>query len=190
MKHTLCKPRTRPAARLILSLAASALLAGPALAADGSPRPPGQVLDDAAITASVKAKLIGTRETKARQINVETANGVVQLNGFVDSAAAREEAERIARETSGVAKVHNNLEVRTAGRSAGEVLDDAAVAAKVDAALLADARTSGMRLDVAVRQGEVQLSGFAGSTTEKSAAESVARSVEGVRSVRNAIDVR
>jgi hyperosmotically inducible protein len=60
----------------------------------------------------------------------------------------------------------------------------------VDAALLADSRTSGLRLDVAVRQGEVQLSGFAKSIAEKSAAESVARSVKGVRSVRNAIDVR
>jgi hyperosmotically inducible protein len=188
MKQT--TPPTRRAAWLLPSLLAGILLAGPALAADSGPRTAGQVLDDAAITARIKTRLIGTDETKARQINVETSSGVVQLNGFVDSDAARTEAERIARETDGVTGVHNNLEVRTADRSTGEVLDDAGLAARVDAALLADSRTSGLRLDVAVRQGEVQLSGFARSIAEKSAAESVARSVKGVRSVRNAIDVR
>ena len=88
-----------------------------------------------------------------------------------------------------VTKVHNNLEVRTAERSAGEVLDDAGITAKVDAALAADSRTSALRIDIETHEGEVQLSGFAKSKLEKSAAEEVAGKVKGVRKVTNALDV-
>ncbi|MEO7385375.1 MAG: BON domain-containing protein, partial [Gammaproteobacteria bacterium] len=65
-------------------------------------RSAGTTIDDAAITATVKSKLIAEPDTKARQIDVETSNGVVQLNGFVDSSAARSEAERLAAGTDGV----------------------------------------------------------------------------------------
>lgn len=57
---------------------------------------PGRVIDDATITAKVKAALIGNSATKAYQINVDTKSGVVQLNGFVDSSSARSEAEKSA----------------------------------------------------------------------------------------------
>lgn len=40
---------------------------------------------DAEVTARVKTALIRNAETKARQVNVETENGVVQLSGFVDT---------------------------------------------------------------------------------------------------------
>ena len=176
----------------LMSVATLALLAGAASAgaADGAKRSVGTVIDDAAITASVKTKLIGDKDTKARQINVETSKGVVQLNGYVDSSAARTEAEKIAAATDGVMKVSNNLQVRTAERSAGEVVDDVAITAKVDAALAADSRTSALGIDVASRDGEVRLSGFAKSSTEKMAAAEVAARVKGVRKVSNDLAIR
>jgi osmotically-inducible protein OsmY len=108
----------------------------------------------------------------------------------VDSTAARNEAGSLAAATSGVRKVRNNLEVRTGDRSAGAVLDDGVITAKVDAELAKDERTSALRVNVATRSGEVQLSGFAKSAAEKQAAAEIARRVEGVQSVRNDIDVR
>ena len=69
-------------------------------------------VDDGAITAQVKAKLIGDSRTKAYQINVETQNGVVQLAGFVDSNEAKTHAGELAREVSGVTNVRNDLEIR------------------------------------------------------------------------------
>lgn len=180
----------RAVTKLLVAASAAAAFTGTAFASDTAPRSSGQVVDDAAITASVKTRLIGDSDTKAYQINVETSNGVVQLNGFVDNAAAKAEAERLASSADGVREVRNNLEIRTANRPAGEVLDDAALTAKVDAALAADSRTSALRIDVATREGEVQLSGYAKSKAEKSAATEVARKVAGVASVRNDIDVR
>lgn len=174
----------------IFSLVALSTLSFAAWADDPAARTVGRTFDDATITANVKGKLLGDPVTKARQINVETRSGIVQLNGFVDSAKSRDEAARIASGADGVSKVHNNLEVRTQERSAGEVMDDIAVSAKVDAALAVDSHTSALHIDVATNLGEVQLSGFAKSQAEKDAAKTVASKVEGVRMVNNAIDVR
>jgi hyperosmotically inducible protein len=174
----------------LITLGAVFALAGTACAADSAARSPGVVIDDAAITASIKTKLTVEKDTKARQINVETQKGIVQLNGFVDSKEARSEAEKIAAGTDGVKQVRNNLEVRATDRAAGVVVDDAMLTGKVEAALVADKRTSAMRVDIETHDGEVQLSGFAKSQAEKDAAVTVAKSVEGVRIVKNDIDVR
>jgi osmotically-inducible protein OsmY len=72
----------------------------------------GEAVDDGVVTAKVKAKLIEDPVTKAHQINVETFKGNVQLSGFVESNEARTRALQLARETEGVRKVKDALEVR------------------------------------------------------------------------------
>lgn len=72
----------------------------------------GQAIDDGVVTAKVKAKLIEDPVTKAHQINVETFKGNVQLSGFVESNEARTRALQLARDTEGVKKVKDALEVR------------------------------------------------------------------------------
>jgi len=72
----------------------------------------GQDFDDSMLTASVKTKLTENSETKAHQINVGTEKGVVQLTGFVDSAAMKAKAGEIARSVDGVKSVRNDLEIR------------------------------------------------------------------------------
>lgn len=49
---------------------------------------------------------------KARQINVETNAGVVQLSGFVTSAGMRERAAKIAAGVEGVKHVENALVIK------------------------------------------------------------------------------
>lgn len=72
----------------------------------------GQYADDAGITASVKAALVEDADLKARQIGVETFNNVVQLSGFVDTAATKAKATRVAAGVTGVRSVKNDLVVR------------------------------------------------------------------------------
>ncbi|MEZ5565288.1 MAG: BON domain-containing protein [Gammaproteobacteria bacterium] len=178
------------AVALMVSGLAMSTMVSPAWAADSASRSVGVTMDDAAITASVKTRLVADGDTKARQINVETSKGVVQLNGFVDSAGAKSEAARIAAGTDGVTRVQNNLQVRTPDSSASEAADNAGLTAKVDAALARDPRTSALSIDVESRSGEVQLSGYVKSAQEKNAASDVARKVDGVRKVTNDIDLR
>ncbi len=72
----------------------------------------GQYLDDSVITTKVKAAIFNEGSLKTFQINVETYKGVVQLSGFVDSAASVAKAEAVARGVAGVVSVKNNLIVK------------------------------------------------------------------------------
>jgi len=74
----------------------------------------GDALDDAWIHTKIVAKLIGDSKTPERKINVDVVKGVVTLRGTVDTAEARTEAERKAKDTEGVKSVTNQLKVAPA----------------------------------------------------------------------------
>ena len=146
---------------------------------------------DASLTGSVKSALIGNDATKARQINVETKDGVVQLSGFVDSAAAKSAAETTAKNVEGVQKVENKLLIRDPNRSAGEAVDDTVIAAKVKSQIAGKAGLgTASDVNVEVNSGVVELSGFVGTSTEKTHAAELARGINGVKDVRNNITVK
>jgi osmotically-inducible protein OsmY len=73
----------------------------------------GAYVDDATLTTRVKAKFAADRTVSAMAISVETMRGVVQLSGFARSNEERAVAERLARETSGVKAVRNDIALRT-----------------------------------------------------------------------------
>lgn len=66
---------------------------------------------DAGITTAVKSKMAGDDTVKASEINVDTHNHVVTLNGTVRSQAEKERAVMIARNTNGVTSVVDDLTV-------------------------------------------------------------------------------
>jgi hyperosmotically inducible protein len=72
----------------------------------------GEVIDDATITAQVKSKLAGERAATLTRVDVDTNQGVVYLNGVVESAAMKQRASEIARQVKGVRDVVNNLRVQ------------------------------------------------------------------------------
>ena len=72
-----------------------------------------EYMDDASITTKVKTQLASdVGLTPANQIHVETSNRVVQLSGFVDTAAHKAQAESVARGVHGVDSVENNIIVQ------------------------------------------------------------------------------
>jgi hyperosmotically inducible protein len=172
-----------------LLVAAAALGLG-ACASTPTQESTGEHIDDAAITAKVNTALVQDPQVKARQVDVETARGVVQLNGFVDTTAAKDRATTVARSVTGVQQVHNNLVVQTSERTVGAVVDDATITAKVKTALIGNEDTKAHQINVSTREGVVQLSGFVDDSQEKQNAEMVARNVAGVRSVDNQLEVK
>ena len=153
-------------------------------------RSAGETIDDTAITAKVKAELIDNDKTSAGQIEVETYRGVVQLNGFVDSAAEKAQATTVATGVNGVMEVQNNLAVNTATATAGEVIDDSILTAKVKAKLIESSDTKAHEINVETKLGVVHLSGFVDTATAKAKASELARSVSGVKDVKNEISVK
>lgn len=73
----------------------------------------GQNIDDATVTASVKAKLAADQDASTlTRIDVDTNKGTVTLNGVVADAATKERAAELAKKVSGVQKVVNNLQIQ------------------------------------------------------------------------------
>lgn len=72
----------------------------------------GAYVDDAALTTRVKAKFAADPTVSAMSISVETLKGTVQLSGFAKNTDEKAMAEKLARETSGVVAVRNDIAVR------------------------------------------------------------------------------
>ena len=72
----------------------------------------GEYVTDSWITTKVKAVLVEDPVVKAREVNVETFKGVVQLSGFVGSSAEMYQAVRIATNIKGVTSVRNDIRIK------------------------------------------------------------------------------
>jgi osmotically-inducible protein OsmY len=101
----------------------------------------GQTIDDAAITASVKAKLLADERTKAFDVNVDTVGGVVTLTGGADSQGAKMAAQELAGQAEGVVLIKNELTVAAPGTAARTQANTATASGEVRAAL--DGATDG-----------------------------------------------
>ena len=81
-----------------------------------APTPPsttmGEKVDDATITAKVKASLLADSIVKGTDVNVDTMGGVVTLKGAVSSQNQIDQALKIAMTTEGVASVQNHLTIK------------------------------------------------------------------------------
>jgi hyperosmotically inducible protein len=74
-------------------------------------RTAGQNVDDARISTAVQATLTSDKASNFTRIDVDTTNGVVYLNGTVQSAEQKARAEQLAGRVDGVKKVVNNLQL-------------------------------------------------------------------------------
>jgi osmotically-inducible protein OsmY len=72
----------------------------------------GQYVDDTAITAKVKAAILGEPTLKSAEINVETFKGIVQLSGFVRSQDNINTAMVTAKNVYGVTSVKNDMRLK------------------------------------------------------------------------------
>ncbi len=71
--------------------------------------------------------------------------------------------------------------------SLGENIDDSVITTKIKAKFVEDSTVSALRISVETFKGTVQLRGFANSTAEIQRAAQIARTVEGVKAVKNDI---
>lgn len=151
-------------------------------------RPIDTQTSDAVITSKVKAKLAADPQTSALEIDVDTLDGEVTLRGMVGTDEEREDAERLARQTEGVSEVDNQLEIGQVGL--GEEASDAWIVTKVKSQLAADPEVNPFNIDVDSTKGEVTLSGVVNGERAREEAERITRATEGVKTVRNEIQIR
>jgi hyperosmotically inducible protein len=163
-----------------------------------------QPVDDTVITTTVKARFVKDKQVRARNIEVKTVNGVVELSG---TAASKQEASRaasIARNVKGVKSVKNDIQVSAkpaaaarekmsdkdrpaTAKGSDQPVADSVITAKLKALFVKDKDVSFRTIEVKTVNGVVHLSGTAKSKQESDKAVSMARDVQGVKSVKNDI---
>lgn len=72
----------------------------------------GANITDASITTAVKTKFLGDTKVPGLDINVDTNDHVVTLTGTVKNAAAKAEAIRLAKTTTGVRRVVDKITIK------------------------------------------------------------------------------
>lgn len=179
----------------------SVLASGSALAAnttaesagqkiDSSMSKVGNFMDDSTITAKVKAALVDHESIKSTDISVKTEEKVVTLSGFVESQAQAEEAVKVAKEVEGVTSVSDKLHVRDGKeQSVKGYAGDAVTTSEIKAKLLADDIVPSRNVKVETTDGLVQLSGTVKNQAQSDRAESIAKAIDGVKSVKNDLKV-
>lgn len=94
-----------------ISVLALLVLCASGLAGCRTTAPASQQIDETEITAKIKAKLIADPQVSAFNVDVDTLGCEVTLSGEVKEAVAKSEAEKLAKDTEGVCKVHNRIRV-------------------------------------------------------------------------------
>ncbi|KAB8306100.1 molecular chaperone OsmY [Erwinia endophytica] len=199
--------KTNIAKTLVAVLVSASLLGGIAIAEDTTtPTVPsdstgskigrsvqkvGGYIDDSAVTAKVKAALINNSAIKSADISVNTQEGVVTLSGFIPS---QDQAERVVaevRKVEGVQSVSDKLQVKDSTKaSISGYAGDAAITSEIKAKLLADDIVPSRNVKVETSDGVVQLSGTVKSQAQAERAESIAKAIDGVKSVKNDLVVK
>jgi hyperosmotically inducible protein len=149
-------------------------------------------VEDAAVVARVKAAFALNRDLAERAIRVEARAGNVILRGTVATELEKSEAASVAESIEGVLSVENLLAIASglgfeepSSRTLGETIDDAALLAKVRAALKLDKETKGLSLELTVRAGTVEV---AGSVPSEELRKTVLERVESVSGVEKVLD--
>lgn len=179
--------------RLRASLAAVVLLAAGcnSAAPSNSPGPTvtqvEQVANDALQIATIKTRLFGVDPNSATSVGVSVHDGVATLRGTLRTAQARTQAVAAARSVKGIRAVRDELRVDPKAPTVGQRVGDAALAARITAALLVQTGSTGV--NVSVSDGVATLTGTVSPNVRDVAVET-ARNTKGVRVVVNRLTVR
>ena len=177
----------------------------------------GNAIKDSWITMKVHSQFVPEDALDNSDIDVDTRNGVVTLNGTVASEAGRARAMAIAKATDGVVSVTNNLRIaaaadasaaaREAGRKTGEAareagqstkeaagtsgraMSDGWIKSKIAAQYVTEDSLDNSDIDIDITKGAVVLSGAVRTAAARDRATAIAKATDGVKSVKNNLKV-
>jgi len=132
---------------------------------------------DSQIQQDISNALLEDPATESWEIGVGVEDGTVALVGTVDSWHEKQLAARVAKSVEGVLAVDNQIDIEY-----DAIRSDSEIANEVEQTLMWDVRVDDALIDVAVTDGEVELTGTVGSAHERTVAIGDAWT-QGVRSV-------
>jgi len=151
---------------------------------------------NAVTTSKVKTALALSKHVSAFDINVDTKDGIVTLHGRVPSQETRRIAEEIARDTSGVKQVRNQLTVDASAKPDPEVAQlgtrvaDLELRTRLEDLYAKEQTLRDDRIKTEVHNGVVTLEGDVDATEESRTAESLAWNIGDAKEVQNNLRVK
>jgi len=177
----------------------------------------GNAVKDSWVTMKVHSQFVPEDTLEGSDIDVDTKAGVVTLTGTVVTAAGRARAVAIAKATDGVTSVNDRLRIaateaamagaRDAGRKAGDAtretgqaakdatgttgkaISDGWIKSKIAAQYVTEDALNDSDIDIDITKGAVSLSGAVRTPAAKARAEELAKTTDGVKSVKNNLKV-
>lgn len=119
-------------------------------------------------------------------ISIQVFNGTALLVGQAPTQELIQQAERLASSVKNIKKLHNQIRLG-APIPASVVANDAWLASKVKAKLIADKRIDGLHIEIEVENGEVFLMGLV-SEQESNISVNITRNIVGVKQVIKAFE--
>lgn len=167
--------------RLTAIGAAVLLAAGLAACNKNDEQTAGQQVDSAIAQAKDAAA-----EAKAKTEEAAADAKVAANDAAADAKSAAQEAG------SDISKAASDAKegIDAAAAKTAEAVGDAAITASVSAGLAKDADLSAIKINVDTKDGVVTLNGPAPSAAAKERAETIAKAVDGVKSVENKLEVK
>jgi osmotically-inducible protein OsmY len=145
------------------------------------------MFQDKSVREDVIRELDWEPAVRSTEVGVSVKDGIVTLNGVVDSYAAKRAAERAAARVHGVRALSSQLEVKPTGTAERTDADIAWAAAN---ALAWNALVPQDRVTVSVTRGWIVLEGAVERRFQKLAAEDAVADLAGVTGVTNLVAVR
>lgn len=139
------------------------------------------------LTLKIHSQFIPDKALENSDIDVDTKDGMVVLNGTVATSAGKERAVAIAKATDGVRGVKDNLRVAPAASGAG--MSDGWIKAKIASQFVTEKALDNSDIDIDVAKGIVTLNGTVHTNAGRTRAESIAKATDGVTSVKNNLKV-
>lgn len=151
---------------------------------------------DAWIHGSAQTSLMLNTNLNAFRISSSVEDGVVTLEGEVETSTDKALAEELVEGIDGVTRVNNNLTVRHEDDDDDDnggvraTLNDGRIFTVLKSRLLMSGDVSGRDIEVEVDDGVVTLSGEVETSSERDLALEMARNTNGVSNVRDNLRVR
>jgi len=184
---------------LLLGLLALVIVAGVAwrgqISVPDSARDMFREVSDATITGQVKTAFALSKRISAYEIGVDTKDGMVTLTGQAPSEIDRELAGAIAKDTTGVRQVDNQIRVEPGLKPSDASLRESSRVADLEIhadlreRLAASEHLSGSEIHVSVKDRVVTLTGRVQTPHQKTGVEQLARSLPNVANVANQLNV-
>lgn len=176
--------------RTVLTFCTALVIGGTLITGSAFGRAEEKNMSDSWITAKTKIALFADSRVKGSEINVATTDGAVIIRGKVDTDAAKQAAEGIAKSVQGAKTVKNDLQV--VAPSKREAVDDKddSITARVNEQIAKDTQLKTAGIKAQTNAGVVSLTGEVTDLMTSAQASWSAWQVPGVKSVKNDLTVK